>query len=157
MAHATRGRRSGTYEIQELVGVDLDLLSLTVRHAGAYQPKVFRLNVPPTPAARQLLQAMAESIKVGENGDGDSAWESVATVANSVRWSQIMLAELKAAGVDDFTSPAINVPLLPGAAHLSALIIKRALMVSGVSVGSAWSSRTAAPATTGAAIEVPES
>ncbi len=112
MAHATRGRRSGTYEIQELVGVDLDLLSLTVRHAGAYQPKVFRLNVSSTPAARQLLQALAESIKVGRNGDADSAWESVVTLERSVSWSQILLAELKAAGLDDFSSPAINVPLL---------------------------------------------
>ena len=43
MAHPTRGHRSGTYEIQELVAVDPDDLSITYRTAAAYQPQTRRL------------------------------------------------------------------------------------------------------------------
>ena len=60
MAHPTRGHRSGTYEIQELVAVDPDDLSITHRTAAAYQPQTRRLTSEPTVAARPLLQAMAD-------------------------------------------------------------------------------------------------
>ena len=112
MAHATRGRRTGTFEIQELMGVNDEQLTLTVRHAAAFQPKTFQLRVTPTPAARQLLHAMADSIKVADNGDAGSAWESITTVGNSVHWAQLILTELAASGVDDFSSPDITIPLL---------------------------------------------
>ncbi|SFK50827.1 hypothetical protein [Geodermatophilus ruber] len=112
MAHATRGHRSGTYEIQELLAVDPDALTITYRHAGAYQPQTARLTADSTPAARQLLQAMADSIKVADNGDSDSGWESAKSVINACWYGKIMLAELAALGFDDFADARIDVPVL---------------------------------------------
>jgi hypothetical protein len=94
MAHPTRGHRSGTYEIQQILAVDHDTLTITYRHAGAYEPDVAHLNVEPTPAARQLLQAMADSIKVGSNGDTMSGWESQHSLRNACFYGRVMLVEL---------------------------------------------------------------
>ncbi|TKA09432.1 hypothetical protein [Actinacidiphila oryziradicis] len=112
MAHPTRGHRSGTYEIQEIVGIDQDDLTITFRHAGAYEPETLRLNAPAMAAARQLLRAMANSVKVGDNGDRDSGWESATTLLKSVSYGRIMLSELAGQGYDSFDDPLLDVPTL---------------------------------------------
>lgn len=112
MAHPTRGHRSGTFEITEVVAVATDELSITVRHAGAYQPQTVRLNMPHTPAAAQLLIAMSESIKVGNHGATDAGWESFVTLRNSVFYVRIMAERLVDAGVTSFDDDRVDVPLL---------------------------------------------
>ena len=112
MAHPTRGRRSGAYEIEAVVNVDLDELEITYRTAAAFQPQILALESERTLAAQQLLQAMADSIKVGLNGDADSGWESAATLKNATWFSKVMLDRLHQAGISDFSSVAVNVPLL---------------------------------------------
>lgn len=112
MAHPTRGRRTGTYEIQQLLTVDSEGLSLTFRHAGAYEPETVRLTAPDTPAARQLLQAMADSIKVGDNGDRYSGWESAITVRNGFFNARVMLEGLARLGFDSFAALELDVPKL---------------------------------------------
>lgn len=112
MAHPSRGHRSATYEITEVLAINTDELSITVRHAGAYQPQTVKLNTQITPAARQILQAMADSIKVGDHGDADSAWESFVTLRNAAWFVKIMLKQLAATGVDSFADERIDVPLL---------------------------------------------
>lgn len=112
MAHATRGHRSGTFEIERINKVDRNLLTITFQHAAAYQPQVVRLNVDHTPAAEQMLQAMADSIKVGDNGDADSGWESSVTLKNSVFQATTMLNRLYERGFTTFAESQIDVPLL---------------------------------------------
>ncbi len=112
MAHPTRGRRTGTYEIEELVDVDLHALRITFRHAGAYQNQTVVLKVEHTEAAEQLLQAMADSIKIGENGDSDSGWESAFTLRNAIFYARIMHDRLVEAGFRTFSDPEIDVPIL---------------------------------------------
>lgn len=112
MAHPTRGRRSGTYEIEELLAVDLDRLEIHFRHAAAYQPDSVRLNIDNTPAARQMLRAMADSIKVADNGDRDSGWESAQTVHQSVFMATHMVEALASKGFDTFADRRIDVPIL---------------------------------------------
>src|SRR5579884_1407169 len=66
--------------------------------------------------------------------------------------------QLRAAGIFRYPAPKVQGSAAPlGKPHLSALNIRRALIVSGERLGLACSSRAAAPETTGAAIEVPES
>lgn len=112
MAHPTRGRRSGTYEIEALLNVDLDVLEITYRSAGAFRPQVLKLESAQTSAARQMVQAMADSIKVGTNGDADSGWESAVTLKNANWFAKVMLDRLHEAGISDFSSAAVDVPLL---------------------------------------------
>lgn len=113
MAHPTRGHRSGTYEIQQILAVDPDNLIITYRHAAAYQPQTMQLNAEHTPAARQMLQAMVDSIKVADNGDADSGWESSETLTKLGKWTaQVMLRELQAQGFDDFADRHLGVPEL---------------------------------------------
>ena len=112
MAHPTRGHRSATYEIKEIVEVDTDALAITVRHAAAYQPERVALNIEHSPAAEQMLRAMADSIKVGDNGDADSGWESKNTVKNAAFLGRVMVERLHATGFRTFDDPAIDVPVL---------------------------------------------
>lgn len=112
MAHPTRGHRSGTYEIQQILTVDHDELAITYRHAAAYQPQVMQLNADNTPAARQLLQAMADSIKVGDNGDADSGWESSVTLDNNAWNAKVMLERLHDQGFATFDDSSLDVPVL---------------------------------------------
>lgn len=112
MAHPTRGHNSGTYELQEIVRVDADTLSLTYRHAASYKPQRLSLNVAPTPAAKQMLQAMADSIKIGTIGDRDSGWESSKTLLNGFYQAQGMVELLHGEGIDSFADSRIDVPLL---------------------------------------------
>lgn len=112
MAHPTRGHRSGTYEITQLIGVNRDDLSITVRHAGAFQPQTVRLDVLHTPAAAQILDSMAASIKVGDHGDADAAWESFVTLRNSLFYVRIILERLVEVGIEDFSDTRVDVALL---------------------------------------------
>lgn len=112
MAHPTRGRRSATYEIQQVVDVDTKALTITVRHAAAYQPTTFALGVNHSAAAEQMINAMADSIKVGVNGDADSGWESVTTLKNSIFHGRTMVERLNQAGFLTFADPGIDVPIL---------------------------------------------
>ena len=112
MAHPTRGHRSGTYEIEQLLDVDLDALTITYRSAAAYQPQTARLKSTHTRAAQQMLQAMADSIKVGDNGDAFSGWESAVTLEKAMWYAKVMVERLHAAGITDFADPAIDVPVL---------------------------------------------
>lgn len=112
MAHPTRGHRSAAYEILELVGVDHDALSLTIRHAASYEPQVFTLRSLDTAAAHQLLDAMAASIKISPTADRYSGWESRATVLGAFTWAQVLLAELHARDIADFGDYRVDIPLL---------------------------------------------
>lgn len=112
MAHPRRGHHSGTYEIEEVVDVDLDKLVITYRHAASYQPQTLSLSVKNSPAARQMLQGMADSIKIGTNGDGQSGWESSKTLLNGFHQSQVMLDILRTEGLDSFADARIDVPML---------------------------------------------
>lgn len=125
MAHATRGRRSGTYEIQEVLHVDLDALTITYRHAGAYAPAVARLRARLTPAARQLLRAMAASIKIRRGADADAGWESAKTLAGACWYGAVLLEKLDESGVDDFSDARIDVPLLRGLYDVLSSSMKR--------------------------------
>ena len=112
MAHPTRGHRSATYQIQEILDVDHSTLTITVRHAAAYQPESFYLAVEHSPAAEQMLTAMVDSIKVGHNGDAFSGWESTFTLRNATFQGRIMVERLHEAGFQSFADPRIGVPVL---------------------------------------------
>ena len=55
---------------------------------------------------------MADSIKVADNGDSDSAWESAQTLTRALSFCRIMLVELATLGFDDFANARIDVPVL---------------------------------------------
>ena len=112
MAHPTRGHRSSTYETEELVNVNTEELTLTVRHAGAYLPQELRLTYEHTTAAQQMLLAMADSIKVCSNADAESGWESLRTIVNAMFVARVMLGVLHEAGITGFTDARIDLPLL---------------------------------------------
>lgn len=107
-----RGHRTTTFEILEVLGVDNTDLSLTLRHAGSIQPKRLVLNAPACAAAYQLLEAMADSITIATNADGDSRWTAFDTVNNAVWYSAVILREMTSRGVDSFADPAVSVPFL---------------------------------------------
>src|SRR5579871_428326 len=66
-------------------------------------------------------------------------------------------AQFRAAGMFRYPAPKVQASAVPfGKPHLSAENISRALSTSGVRLELACSSSAAAPATTGAAIEVPD-
>lgn len=112
MAHPNRGHRSTAYEILQVLDVDHATLSLTIRHAASYEPQKLVLKVVDTTSAHQLLDAMAASIKVSPTADRYSGWESRETVAYSLTYARVLLAELNARGITDFGDPRIDVPLL---------------------------------------------
>lgn len=55
MAHPTRGRRTGTYEIEEILDIDHASLTIIYRHSAAYKVQSVRLEVENTQAAKQAL------------------------------------------------------------------------------------------------------
>lgn len=112
MAHPTRGHRSATYEIQQIVSVDAESLTITVRHAAAYQPTAISLGTDSSAAAEQMIVAMANSIKVGGNGDVDSGWESVTTLRQASFYARVMIERLHLAGFRSFDDPNIDVLVL---------------------------------------------
>lgn len=112
MAHATRGYRSAAYEILKLVDVDYDELSITIQHAGAYEPQTYRITANNTRAARQLVAAAAASIKVSPTADALSGWESAVTLLNAVTYSAVLLEQLRMRGIDDFSDERLTIPVL---------------------------------------------
>ena len=112
MSHAMRGHRSSAYEISNISNVNLDDLTITIHHAGKYRPQKHRLSSVNTPAAQQMLQGMADSIKIGSTSDKDSGWESAQTLEKSFWTAKVMLHVLYEAGIDSFDDERINVPLL---------------------------------------------
>lgn len=108
MAHKTRGTLSHTYDIKEVLGVDLDRLEIRYTDAAHAMPLVMRLRSSATPAARQIVKAMADSISV----HGDGAWESSETLKVAVVWAQVLLRRMEAAGLDDFGSPSVDLKAL---------------------------------------------
>jgi hypothetical protein len=109
MAHPTRGHRSGTYEIEKVLLVDYERLELTLRHSGAFLPQVFHLSAVHTDAARQMLDALAASIKVSPNADRYSGWESTFTVTNGFFMASTMLAVLHDRGFSSLASIDIQI------------------------------------------------
>lgn len=112
MAHPTRGHRSAAYEIQQLVDVDLSALQITIKHSGTYEPVTYTLKAADTPAARQLLQAIAGSIKIDPAAYRDAGWESSETLKKSVWYGKAMLTVFHSLGYDDFSDARLTVPEL---------------------------------------------
>lgn len=108
MAHPTRGHRSAAYEILKLVDVNPDKLSITVLHAGAFEPQTHTIDAVNNAAARQMLTAMAASIKVSPTADRYSGWESVVTLRNAVWFAGALLEQAGRAGVDDGSAARIG-------------------------------------------------
>lgn len=105
MAHPTRGHRSHTYDIVAVHEVDLDALSISYTDAAHAAPQVMRLRASATPAARQILQGMADSISV----HGDGMWESAfALKAHADRCSRL-LEEMSIRGVVDLADSELTV------------------------------------------------
>lgn len=112
MPALSRGHHAATYEVLELLTVDHESLSIVVRHAAANAPTTFSLQAANTPAARQLLDAMAQSLVVAPDSDADSRWTSLVTLKNSVWMAGAMLQGAEARGIASFDDPGITVPVL---------------------------------------------
>ena len=113
MSSLSRGHRTSTYELLELLDVDHDTLSIVVRHAAANVPETFTLlRVADTLAARQMLDAVAQSLAIAPNSDADSRWTSRETLESGVWMAAAMLRALERHGVDSFADPALNVVVL---------------------------------------------
>lgn len=112
MSKLTRGHRTSTYEILELLDVDHEHLSITIRHAASIPPQTLALQSADIPAAHQMLDAMAQSLVVAENADAASRWTSVSTLTNNSWVAGIMLRELAARGFDSFDHPDLGVSQL---------------------------------------------
>lgn len=112
MAHPRRGHRSGTYEILDVVDVDLDSLAITIRHAAAHRPQTVRMRTDATPAAKEMILAVADSIKVGGSGDADSGWESAQTLEKGLFNARVMVERLHQLGYSTFSDDSLEVPTL---------------------------------------------
>ncbi len=109
MAHPTRGHISHTYDITEVLGVDADTLTIRYRDAAHATPQSVTLNVVQrNTVARQMLEAMAQSLRV--HGDGD--WESAYALAGRMATCAKVCDDLTARGVHDIADPAVDLPLL---------------------------------------------
>lgn len=112
MAHPTRGHTSHTYDIKEVHGVDLDRLTISYSDAAHAAPQIARVKVKvATPAARQLVQAMADSLTVHGNGK----WESSVTLEKMAIWVGVVLRNLAAQRVDDLGNPGLELTQLRAA------------------------------------------
>ena len=103
MATANRGKKSHTYDITEVLSVDLETLTIAYRDVAHAADQQVRLDVPPTPAARQTLWGMADSISV----HGTGMWESgyaLQGIASTVKRSLLLLDDV---GVSDFSEPSL--------------------------------------------------
>lgn len=103
MATANRGKKSHTYDITEVLSVDLETLTIAYRDVAHAADQQVRLDVPPTPAARQTLWGMADSISV----HGTGMWESgyaLQGIASTVNRSLLLLDDV---GVSDFSEPSL--------------------------------------------------
>ncbi|MFO8076838.1 MAG: hypothetical protein R6T85_12055 [Egibacteraceae bacterium] len=105
MAHPTRGHRSHTYDIVAVHEVDLDALSISYTDAAHAAPQVMRLRASATPAARQILQGIADSISV----HGDGMWESRYALVNGAAAASRLLEEMSVRQVNDLASPDLTI------------------------------------------------
>src|SRR5690606_9402430 len=103
MATAHRGTKSHTHDTTEVPSVDLETLTIAYRDVAHAADQQVRLDVPPTPAARQTLWGMADSISV----HGTGMWESgyaLQGIASTVKRSLLLLDDV---GVSDFSEPSL--------------------------------------------------
>lgn len=113
MPTLSRGHRTSTFELLELLAVDHGSLSIVVRHAAANAPQTFTLvQVPRTPAAAQMLDAVAQSLVVAPNSDADSRWTSRETLEKGVWMAATMLRSLERHGIDSFADRNLTVAVL---------------------------------------------
>ena len=123
MAHPTRGHTSHTYDIETILEVNPDALSITFTDAAHASPRTFRITADPTPAARQILEAMAESVSVY----GDGNWESAYGLQHMVSRASAVLRALDSKGISDFRDAGITLPELREAIELFDAGLKRTL------------------------------
>lgn len=109
MPELARGHRTSTFEILDLLAVDHESLSIVVRHAAANAPETFTLPVTGTPAARQVLDAMAQSLVTASDSDADSRWTSRKTLEKGMWTAAVMLRSLQRQGIDSFADSRVTV------------------------------------------------
>lgn len=109
MPELTRGHRTSTFEILDLLAVDHASLSIVVRHAAANAPETFTLPATDTPAAGQLLDAIAQSLVTASDSDADSRWTSRQTLEKGIWMAAVMLRSLEAQGIDSFEDSRLTV------------------------------------------------
>ncbi len=109
MAHPTRGSTSHTFDIIEVLSVDPEHLSLTIRDAAHAAPQTFALRVRGlTPAAGQLFRGMQESLAV----IGDGLWESSVTLDRMMSVVSQLINRLTLHDITDFSSLDVDLPKL---------------------------------------------
>jgi len=109
MAHRTRGFTSHTFDIKKVLSVDYDTLTIVYTDAAHAAPQTAKLDPGPvTPAGRQLLDGMVNSLRV--YGDGD--WESSYGLGKTARSCTRVLTSLSQRGVTDFTDDRLALDVL---------------------------------------------
>lgn len=109
MAHATRGHRSNTYDIEEVLDVNETDMTITFRDAAHVQPQKVRLRPGEwTAVGVQMFRAMAASLRV--HGDGD--WESSAWLNGFSAAIARLVDELVASGVRDLSDADVTLTQL---------------------------------------------
>ena len=99
MTHRTRGKSSHTYDIKAVINVDLNALTITYIDAAHASPQSVTLRADrATPAAQQIVQAMADSISV----HGDGMWESAYGLSHFASRSGRLLEAMERLGITDF-------------------------------------------------------
>jgi hypothetical protein len=112
VAHPTRGHTSHTFDIKEVHAVDLDRLTISYSDAAHAAPQIARVKVKvATPAARQLVHAMADSLTV----HGDGKWESSVTLEKMAIWVGVLLRNLAAQRIDDLSASGLELTQLRAA------------------------------------------
>lgn len=105
MAHRTRGFISHTYDVKEVLSVDLEKLEVIYTDAAHASPQVARVRADTvTVAGQQLIEAMAESLSVYGGGD----WESAYGFRQFVSRSSRLLDLLTAGGITDLGTPTVT-------------------------------------------------
>ncbi|MEI7863415.1 MAG: hypothetical protein WCJ21_12320, partial [Planctomycetota bacterium] len=109
MTHRASNKLSHTYDIKKVISVDLDTLTITYIDAAHASPQSVTLRADRvTPAAQQMVQAMAESISV----HGDGMWESAIALGNGAKALSRSFVEMERLGVTDFAGEVTMAQLL---------------------------------------------
>ena len=133
MAHATRGTTSHTFDIKKVISVDLDGLEIVYSDAAHASPQSVRFKAPRvTPATRQVVKAIADSISV----HGDGLWESSQTLKVAKVWAQVLFRRLEEIDLEDFGNPSVDLkalravlePFDPGIKRTANKLIARVLV-----------------------------
>jgi hypothetical protein len=112
MAHKSRGTISHTYDINQVTNVDYEQLSITYTDTAHAEPQTATLRVKRhTPAARQLLHAIVNSLAV----HGDGQWESAVSLRYSVSRAAVLVERLADQGVTDLSSADVGLAELRAA------------------------------------------